>query len=151
MEESGHPVSGINYPGTFQDFDIWFSSENACLEYIAKLRWPKGFICPGCGEEADKPSLMGRGLFLCRTCKRQTSITAGTLFHGSHKPLLCRLAIRVSTLPELLSLARFLCFQAFPLRLPSGSGSITLCSLAPLQLMQRGKARRQWPVDGLWS
>lgn len=30
---------------------------------------------------------MGRGLFLCRRCKRQTSITAGTLFHGSHKPL----------------------------------------------------------------
>ena len=30
---------------------------------------------------------MGRGLFLCRKCKRQTSITSGTLFHGSHKPL----------------------------------------------------------------
>lgn len=87
MEEPRHPVSGIDYPGTFQNFDKWFSSENACLEYIAKLRWPKGFICPGCGENTDKPSLMGRGLFLCRECKRQTSITAGTLFHGSHKPL----------------------------------------------------------------
>jgi len=85
MEEPRHPVSGIDYPGTFQDFDKWFSSENACLEYIAKLRWPKSFICPGCGENTDKPSLMGRGLFLCRECKRQTSITAGTLFHGSHK------------------------------------------------------------------
>ena len=30
---------------------------------------------------------MGRGLFLCRKCKRQTSITAGTLFHRTHKPL----------------------------------------------------------------
>jgi hypothetical protein len=87
MEEPRHPVSGIDYPGTFQDFDKWFSSENACLEYIVKLRWPKGFICTGCGEKADQPSLMGRGLFLCRKCKRQTSITAGTLFHGSHKPL----------------------------------------------------------------
>ena len=87
MEEPRHPVSGIDYPGTFQDFDTWFSSESACLEFIAKLRWRKGFICPGCGEKADKPSLMGRGLFLCRKCKRQTSITAGTLFHGGHKPL----------------------------------------------------------------
>jgi hypothetical protein len=87
MEEPRRPVSGIDYPGTFQDFDEWFSSENACLEYIAKLRWPKIFICPCCGENTDKPSLMGRGLFLCRECKRQTSITAGTLFHGSHKPL----------------------------------------------------------------
>jgi transposase-like protein len=87
MEEQRHPVSGIDYPGTFQEFDKWFSNENACLEYIAKHRWPEGFTCPGCGEKAEKPSLMGRGLFLCRKCKRQTSITAGTLFHGSHKPL----------------------------------------------------------------
>jgi transposase-like protein len=87
MEELRHPVSGIDYPGTFQAFDKWFSSESACLEFIAKLRWRKGFICPGCGEKADEPSFMGRGLFLCRKCKRQTSITAGTLFHGSHKPL----------------------------------------------------------------
>lgn len=87
MEEPRHPVSGIDYPGTFQEFDKWFSSENACLDYIAKLRWPKGLICPSCGINTDKPSLMERGLFLCRECKRQTSITAGTLFHGSHKPL----------------------------------------------------------------
>jgi transposase-like protein len=87
MEEPRHPVSGIDYPGTFQEFDKWFSSENACLDYIAKHRWPKGFICPSCGIKTDKPSLMARGLFLCRECKRQTSITAGTLFHGSHKPL----------------------------------------------------------------
>jgi transposase-like protein len=87
MEEPRHPVSGIDYPGTFQEFDKWFSSENACLDYIAKLRWPKGFICPSCGINTDKASLMERGLFLCRECKRQTSITAGTLFHGSHKPL----------------------------------------------------------------
>ena len=87
MEEPRHPVSGIDYPGTFQEFDKWFGSENACLDYIAKLRWPKGFICPSCGINTDKPSLMERGLFLCRECKRQTSITAGTLFHGSHKPL----------------------------------------------------------------
>jgi transposase-like protein len=87
MEEPRHPVSNIDYPGTFQDFDKWFSSENDCFEYIAKLRWPQGFVCPDCGEKAEKPSLMGRGLFLCRKCKRQTSITAGTLFHRSHKPL----------------------------------------------------------------
>jgi len=87
MEEPRHPISGIDYPGTFQEFDKWFDSETSCLEYIGKLRWPEGFICPGCGEKPDAPSVMGRGLFLCRKCKRQTSIIAGTLFHGSHKPL----------------------------------------------------------------
>jgi hypothetical protein len=87
MEETRHPISGVDYPGTFQEFDDWFSRENSCLDYIAKLRWPKGFHCPSCGFKPEKPSLMGRGLFLCRKCKKQTSITAGTLFDRTHKPL----------------------------------------------------------------
>jgi len=87
MEETRYPISGVDYPGTFQEFDDWFSRENSCLDYIAKLRWPKGFHCPSCGFKPEKPSLMGRGLFLCRKCKKQTSITAGTLFHRAHKPL----------------------------------------------------------------
>lgn len=87
MEEPFRPISGIDYPGTFQEFERWFSSENACLDYITRLRWPKGFCCPKCGIKTEKPSVMGRGLFLCRECKWQTSVTAGTLFHGTHKPL----------------------------------------------------------------
>ena len=87
MEELKRPISGTDYPGTFQEFDDWFNSETACLEYIARLRWPDGFVCPSCGCKTAKPSLMSRGLYLCRQCKRQTSVTAGTLFHGPHKPL----------------------------------------------------------------
>ena len=86
MESQRHPVSGGDYPGTFQKFDEQFSTE-ACLDYIKKLRWPKGNSCHNCGLSTEKPSLMGRGLFLCRKCKRQTSVTAGTLFHGTQKPL----------------------------------------------------------------
>ncbi len=87
MDATIHPVAGTDYPRTFQEFDDWFCSEDNCLQYIAKLRWPKGFRCPACGVAPENPSLMGRGLFLCRQCKRQTSITAGTLFHRTHKPL----------------------------------------------------------------
>jgi len=86
MEERRHPVCGVNYPGTFQEFDKWFSTEEDCLTYISKLRWPQGFSCPSCGLFEVNPSIMRRGLFLCRKCKRQTSITAGTLFHKTHKP-----------------------------------------------------------------
>ncbi len=87
MEERRHPVCNVDYPGTFQEFDKWFSTEKACLAYISKLRWPQGFTCPSCGVSEENPSIMGRGLFLCRKCKRQTSVTAGTLFHKTHKPL----------------------------------------------------------------
>jgi len=87
MEESRHPVVGIDYPGTFEEFDEWFSSEEACLDYVARLRWRDGFCCPNCENSTDKPWLMRRNLYLCRQCKRQTSVTAGTLFHRTHKPL----------------------------------------------------------------
>jgi len=46
-------------------------SEENCLQYISKLRWPKGFQCPACGATPENPSLIERGLFLCRQCKRQ--------------------------------------------------------------------------------
>lgn len=87
MEEPRHPIAGVDYPETFQEFDEWFDSDDACIEYIAKLRWRNGFCCPNCGDKTEKPSLTGRGLFLCRKCKRQTSITSGTLFHKTRKPL----------------------------------------------------------------
>nr|WP_321465478.1 IS1595 family transposase [uncultured Desulfobulbus sp.] len=87
METQKYPVAGTDYPRTFQEFDIWFASEENCLQYVAKLRWPDGFRCPSCGVIAENPSLMERGLYLCRQCKHQTSITAGTLFHKTHKPL----------------------------------------------------------------
>ena len=87
METRKHPVAGVDYPRTFQEFDEWFSSEDLCLQYVTKLRWHSGYHCPGCGFKSEPPSLIGRGLFLCRRCKRQTSITAGTLFHKTRKPL----------------------------------------------------------------
>ncbi len=87
MEEPRHPIAGVDYPETFQEFDEWFDSDDACIEYIAKLRWRDGFCCPRCGDTTERPSLTGRGLFLCRKCKRQTSITSGTLFHKTRKPL----------------------------------------------------------------
>ncbi len=56
MVEEKHPVADIDYPGTFQEFDEWFNSNDACLDYIAKLRWPTGFCCPNCSEATERPS-----------------------------------------------------------------------------------------------
>ncbi len=87
MDNLRRPASGIDYPATFREFDDWFSNEAACLDYIRRLRWPDGFTCPHCGFHSESPSFMTRGLVLCLKCKKQTSITAGTLFHRTHTPL----------------------------------------------------------------
>ena len=62
-----------------------FSTDEACCEYLAELRWPSGFVCPHCqGTEAWR---MAGGLWLCRRCRHQASVKAGTIFQDSRLPL----------------------------------------------------------------
>ena len=79
------PVGGVDYPRTLAELDKWFSSEKDCEEFLLQLRWPKGFECPACGTAGGWQT--SRGLFRCPSCARQTSLTAGTLFEGTRKPL----------------------------------------------------------------
>jgi len=67
------------------EMEARFANEVACREYLFRLRWPAGFVCPGCG--ATEAWALGNGLWQCRTCRRQVSVTAGTIFDGSHLPL----------------------------------------------------------------
>lgn len=80
------PIPHIDYPGTFQEFLDWFPDDDACLDYLAGLRWPDGFVCPTCGV-AEDPWRTKRGLRMCRSCGRKTSVTAGTIFHRTRTPL----------------------------------------------------------------
>lgn len=74
-----------DYPRTLQEFEGRFTSEEACREYLARLRWPEGFVCPQCDGQASWWT--ARGLFRCKACDHQASITAGTIFQDSHLPL----------------------------------------------------------------
>ena len=67
------------------DFQEWFSTEEACHEYLCRLRWPDGFRCRRCGESRVWPTT--GGLFECAGCRLQTSVTAGTIFQDTRKPL----------------------------------------------------------------
>ncbi len=59
-----------------------FSTEGDCLKYLQEMKWPNGFICPSCGNDHNY-KIASRHLYECTQCKKQTSVTAGTLFHGS--------------------------------------------------------------------
>ena len=84
-ENGQHPVGGVDYPRTLQEFDAWFATEDKCVAYIKRLRWGAGFQCPACGGTAGW--LTARDLLRCTACQRQTSVTAGTVFEGTRKPL----------------------------------------------------------------
>jgi transposase-like protein len=65
-----------------------FGTEQQCAEAVMATRWPRGFCCPGCGGTAHCIiSVNFRPLFQCGACRRQTSITAGTMFAGTKLPL----------------------------------------------------------------
>ena len=65
--------------------DTPFSSEQACVTYLFRKRWPWGFKCSFCGSVQQE--MAPAYTVVCRYCRKQTSITAHTLMHGSKKSL----------------------------------------------------------------
>ena len=60
-----------------------FPHDDACAAWLASVRWPEGFECPRCGHDHGW-ALRGKAhTFECARCHRQTSVTAGTILHGS--------------------------------------------------------------------
>ena len=74
-----------DYPNTLAEFDERFRTEEACRSYLTALRWPDGFVCPRCGQQ--KAWVMSNGLHGCRSCAYKASVTAGTIFERTRKPL----------------------------------------------------------------
>lgn len=69
------------------EFQNIYRTERDCQDYVFKLKWPKGFICPHCGNDTYY-LVEKRHLYQCAKCKKQNSVTAGTLLHHTHLPLL---------------------------------------------------------------
>lgn len=75
MEQKRLPRTLIEAIRYFQDPDV-------CVEFIASLRWPDGFVCPIC-ESTEYSYLTTRRLWKCKNCKKQTSVKKGTIFEDS--------------------------------------------------------------------
>lgn len=60
----------------------YFSDLDVCTEYVAKLRWPEGPVCPRCGC-MEYSYLTTRRLWKCKACKKQYSVKLGTIFEDS--------------------------------------------------------------------
>lgn len=67
------------------DFERRFATEQACQDYLIKLRWPEGFVCPRCQHRSAWA--VNRQRRMCSGCLFPVSATAGTIFHDTRKPL----------------------------------------------------------------
>lgn len=68
-----------------------FPDETAARAHLESVRWPSGPVCPHCGAKREATALNGRahrpGLYRCRECSKQYTVTVGTIYEGSHIPL----------------------------------------------------------------
>lgn len=74
----------------------YFYNEEEARIYLEKIRWPEGPICPHCGSTKEHYALhaqinskrpVRKGVWKCKECRKQFSVTVGTVFERSHIPL----------------------------------------------------------------
>ena len=71
---------------SFYEWQKKFSTDDKCMNHLVQLRWPDGFQCPHCGHDHGY-LITTRAQYECSRCHKQTSPTAGTLFHATKLPL----------------------------------------------------------------
>lgn len=65
-----------------------FQNDEKARQYLEAIRWPIGPVCPHCGSvEKGHYALAGKahrpGLYKCKDCLQQFSVTVGTVFERS--------------------------------------------------------------------
>ena len=84
-----HKWEHLPFPKSLPQFQKLFPDDAACARYLEGAKWPDGFRCPHCkasGEplycSAARPHVVA-----CRKCRKQTSLTVGTVMERTHTPL----------------------------------------------------------------
>lgn len=68
-----------------------FHDENLARVFLEKQRWPRGPVCPFCGQFETVVTLKGKsykpGWYHCKDCRKKFTVRVGTLYERSHVPL----------------------------------------------------------------
>ena len=69
----------------------YLHDDNKARKYLESIRWATGTVCPHCGSTDQHYALKGKahrlGLWKCSACRKQFSVTVGTVFERSKIPL----------------------------------------------------------------
>ena len=76
----------MNYPKIQKEFELFFSNEQTCFNYLFDIKYPNGFICLHCN--ANNYWLIKKSVIRCKKCRKETSVIAGTLFQNSNLSLM---------------------------------------------------------------
>ena len=87
-----HPPTDLG----LDEIMAYFSTDEKAREYFESVRWEKGRYCPHCGnaEEArihaiqeNAATKVRAGLYECGECRKQFTVTVGTVFERSKVPM----------------------------------------------------------------
>lgn len=81
-------MSSDRLPTTLLEAVRYFADQDVCVQFVAKLRWENGPVCPACGG-TEHSYLTTRRLWKCKNkeCRKQFSVKVGTIFEDSAIPL----------------------------------------------------------------
>jgi transposase-like protein len=95
VKNSEFNADDLNLISLAQDY----SDEDKARELLELMRWPNGAICPRCQNDGKtKPNSkltpkegsktgVRKGVYFCGACRKQFTVTVGTVFEGSHIPI----------------------------------------------------------------
>jgi transposase-like protein len=75
------------------------ADEDKARELFERLRWPHGAVCPHCKNDGNAKTISKltpkagsktparKGVYFCGACRKQFTVTIGTVFEGSHIPI----------------------------------------------------------------
>ena len=67
-----------------------FHDDDAARAYLESVRWPNGPVCPHCGEAERKHYKLPnktRRLWKCAKCRKQFTVTVGTVARALRRPV----------------------------------------------------------------
>jgi len=72
-----------------------YADEDKARALLESILWPNGAICPHCKHDevykltpkATSKSPARKGLYKCSACRKQFTVTVGTIFEDSHLPI----------------------------------------------------------------
>ena len=67
-----------------------YHDKDKARQHLESIRWPEGPICPHCGVIDNATEMQGKahrpGLYKCKDCRKQFTVTVGTVFERSKVP-----------------------------------------------------------------
>lgn len=72
---------------TIKDFEKQFPTNDACLDFLFKSRYPKGVFCEKCGKITKHYKRANMKFYSCEFCGMGVAPASGTIFHKSNTPL----------------------------------------------------------------